>query len=516
MKPQTLFNLSNTQTGFSLLSFLAGGILIGSLAMAAMYFLSPKLGDHAAMEQSNASDEKKPLYWVAPMDANYRRDEPGLSPMGMELIPVYEDEGGLAEDGPGAISISPSVENNLGVRTAPVVLDTLHTEISTVGYVQYDEDQLIHLHPRVEGWIETLHVKASGDPIKKGQPIYALYSPQLINAQEELLLALSRKNSRLIKAAEDRLMALNLNSSFIQQLKRTKQVRQTITFYAAQDGIVDNLNIREGFFVQPGTTLMSIGVLDEVWVRAEIFERQAPFVKAGQPVTMQLDYLPGREWQGHVDYIYPTLDAKTRTIRVRMRFDNHDQVLKPNMFAQVQIHADSEQPVLLIPKEALIRTGHQDRVVLALGEGRFKSLEVTLGRVDDRSAEILEGLNPNDRVVTSAQFLLDSESSKTSDFKRMMPIKEYPRARVKGVINTLDKQQLVANISREAIEKWQRPATTMDFSLSHRLSLAALNAGDTIEFVFEVRDGNFVIVDISPDYQNPDIQNKDSKMIEGH
>ena len=159
-------------------------------------------------------------------------------------------------------------------------------------------------------------------------------------------------------------------------------MKQTLTFYAPQSGVVDNLNIREGFFVKPGTTLMSVGTLDDVWVEAEVFERQAALVNVGLPVTMTLDYLPGKRWQGEVDYVYPALDPKTRTARVRLRFKNPDALLKPNMFAQVAIHANAENDALVIPKEAVIRTGDQDRVVLALGEGRFKSVEVELGRLD--------------------------------------------------------------------------------------------------------------------------------------
>jgi Cu(I)/Ag(I) efflux system membrane fusion protein len=353
------------------------------------------------------------------MDSDYRRDGPGKSPMGMDLVPVYAAEKQSGDAGPGTIRISPDVVNNLGVRVARAKLSSLSTEIRTVGYVRYDEDQLVHIHPRVEGWIEKLYVKASGDPVEKDRPLYELYSPQLVNAQEELLLALKRDNQRLIRAAEERLLALQLSPSFIAALRRERQVRQTVSFLAPQSGVVDNLNIREGFYVQPGTTLMSIGSLDDIWVEAEVFERQAALVEVGLPVTMTLDYLPTEEWRGRVDYIYPSLDEKTRTLRVRLRFDNEAGILKPNMFAQVVIQVAPGEASLVIPREAVIRTGSQDRVVLALGDGRFKAIAVQLGRVGERYAEIRSGLGEADTVVVSAQFLLDSESSKSSDFTRM-------------------------------------------------------------------------------------------------
>jgi len=393
------------------------GMIIGCIFTVGAYSVLTPIENEQVSNVKRV--EKEPMYWVAPMDANYRKNKPGKSPMGMDLVPVYDNSAKGVDEGIGTIRISPNVINNLGVRTTLARYKRLHTQINTVGYVTYDEDKLVHIHPRVQGWIEKLHVKAIGDPVKKGQPLYEIYSPELVNAQEELLLALDRKNSRLISAAKNRLISLQLPKSSIAKLKKTNKVQQTITFYAPQNGVVENLKIREGFFVKPGSTLMSIGDLSEVWVEAEVFERQAGQVQTGTPVTMTLDYLPGKTWQGQVDYIYPTLDAKTRTVKVRLRFKNNNGEFKPNMFAQIAIHTTGDESALLIPKEALIRTGNQDRVVLALGEGSFKSVAVAVGRFDSENVEILKGLSEGEKVVSSAQFLLDSESSKSSDFKRM-------------------------------------------------------------------------------------------------
>jgi Cu(I)/Ag(I) efflux system membrane fusion protein len=574
---------------------IVGMIIGGIISFGAYKVLSPVGG-----EKITASAEKKALYWVAPMDANYRRDKPGKSPMGMDLVPVYDDGGKGPDEGPGTIRISSDVINNLGVRTTTVSYKSLHTEINTVGYVTYNEDKLVHIHPRVQGWVEKLYVKAVGDPIKKGQPLYDIYSPELVNAQEELLLALDRKNMRLISAAENRLAALQLPNSAIVKLRKTKKVQQTITFYSPQNGVVENLQIREGFFVKPGSTLMSIADLSEVWVEAEVFERQAGQVKTGTPITMTLDYMPGKTWQGQVDYIYPILDAKTRTVKVRLRFKNESYEFKPNMFAQIAIHTTGEESALLIPKEALIRTGNQDRVVLALGEGSFKSVAVRVGRFDSESVEILDGISDGEKVVSSAQFLLDSESSKSSDFKRMnhsdensvndgvvpssvwvsaqiksmmadhkmltlihdvIPEWDWPEmtmdfiatdsvdfsllkeglslhvevtknssgdyqisnihvpeggsmsdkvdpilkdalvdvssATVTGTINSLMIDHGMINISRSAIEKWDRPAETVDFITADGVSLEGFSQGVDVKFTFEVRSGNFVIVEIS-------------------
>lgn len=488
---------------------LGAGLVIGFVVSSVLFGSKPT--ETAKTSTSSKAVEKQPMYWVAPMDANYKRDKPGKSPMGMDLVPVYEDLAEGADEGAGTIRISADVINNLGVRTVSAQYKPLHNQIDTVGYVTYDEDKLVHIHPRVDGWVEKLHVKTVGSVVKKDQPLYDIYSPELVNAQEEFLLALARNNKRLVNAAQNRLVALQLPKSAVSALKKTRKVQQSITFYAPQNGVVENLKIREGFFVKPGATLMSIGDLSQVWIEAQVFERQAAQVHIGTKVTMRLDYLPGKKFTGQVDFIYPTLDAKTRTVKVRLRFDNQSGDFKPNMFAQVAIHTSDAEPALLIPKEALIRTGNQDRVVLALGGGSFKSVAVTVGRFDRESVEILTGLTEGEEVVSSAQFLLDSESSKSSDFRRMYhdsPMDadtmnntidkstKISSASITGIINSVMAGHRMVNISREAIEKWQRPAATLDFFVDETISLDNFNQGDEIKFTFEISGDDFVITDL--------------------
>lgn len=473
-------------------STLAIGLFAGAVITALVYtYMMPT--SHNSPSDSTV-DADKPLYWVAPMDPNYRRDTPGKSPMGMDLIPVYDD-GGNNADSPGTIKIHPNVENNLGVRTAKVEKKALHVPIRTVGYVQYNEDTLVHIHPRVEGWIDNLYVKAAGDYVKKGEPLYALYSPELVNAQEEYLLARTRNNKNLIEAASSRLEALQMPASAIKKLNNTGKVQHTITFTAPQTGFVDNLNVRQGFYVKPGITILSIGALDEVWVDAEIFERQSNLIEEGLAVTMTLEYLPGKEWQGQVDYVYPTLDEKTRTLKARLRFENPDYFLKPNMFAQVTIHSDLDDENLLVPTEAVIRTGTQDRVVLALGEGRFKSVEVEVGNIVNEYTEILAGLNKDDRIVTSAQFLLDSESSISSDFKRM----EEPDAAptmvwTTATINSVMIEHHMVNLDHAEIEDWGWPSMTMDFNVADDIDISQLSAGMSLHLqITKLDTGDYLV-----------------------
>lgn len=408
-----------------------GFLLLGGVAgAAATYWLTPE-APQAAVAKATSNASKEPLHWVAPMDPNYKSDKPGKSPMGMDLIPVYADSV-LGEDAPGTVRISPNVVNNLGVRTDRVIQGRLPNNITTVGYVQYSEDDMAHVHPRVEGWIEKLYVKAEGEPVEKGKPLYTLYSPTLVNAQDELILALNRGNERLVNAAKERLAALNVPEGLIRQLTKTRELQRTLTVYAPTSGVIDNLNVREGMFIKPGDRVLSIAALDEVWVIGEVFERQLSAVASDNRVAMTLDYLPGRQWTGKVDYVYPEVNPKTRTARVRMRFDNADGTLLPGMFAELNIQGARTSRQLLVPRESVIRTGQSDRLVLALGGGAFKSVAVKVGRVGVQYAEILEGVMPGDEVVTSAQFLIDSESSKTSDFLRMsaMPADSMDHAKM--------------------------------------------------------------------------------------
>lgn len=471
------------------------GVLIFT-AIAVHYFTLWNLESSGNSSKTTGSDE--PLYWVAPMDPNYKRDKPGKSPMGMDLIPVYENQNSSAEA--GAVTISPYVVNNLGVRTAQVIRGYLSPSVKTVGYVQYDEDRLVHIHPRVEGWIEKLHVNAAGDPVEDGAPLYEIYSPTLVNAQEELLLAQKRNNRLLIAAARERLSALQVTDSEIKRLENSGQVSQTVTIRAPQSGVLDQLMIREGMYVKPGMEMMSIGQLEHIWVIGEVFERQAMNVAEGDEVIMTLDYVPGRQWSGSVDYIYPSLNTKTRTTQVRVHFDNPDGYLRPGMFAQLEIATEPSEQALLIPREALIRTGTQNRVVVVLGEGQYKSIEVEVGQVADDVVEILSGLNEGDEIVSSAQFLIDSESSKSSDFKRMGQETESPDA-VWAVarIESVHKGMPMVTASHEAIKAWDWTAMTMDFVVAKDVPMSSFRAGEKLEIrISRSGDNKYRITGVRP------------------
>lgn len=400
------------------------GILIGGTFASLLLHFGQS---HVTRDPENkAADTRKPLYWVAPMDNTYRRDKPGKSPMGMDLIPVFPShDNNVNSDDTGTITISPHVQQNMGVKLATAKVAHLQTTVNAVGMITYNEDSLSHIHPRVAGWIETLYIKTDGETIAQGQKLYTLYSPQLVNAQEELIIALKRNDRGLAQSAKERLKALHLSSDFIAQLERHQKVSQTVTYYASQDGVVENLSVKEGFYVQPETKILSIAAIDTVWLKANIFEQDMSEIYLGQRFTMTLDSLPEQTIKGTVDFIYPTLDPVTRTLRVRATLANDKKAIKPNMFANVTFYDKSASPVLRIPSQAVIQTQHSRRVVLADEMGNFKSVDVKIGQMGDEFVEITHGLVPGDSIVVSAQFLIDSESSKSSDFKRMQSLEKH-------------------------------------------------------------------------------------------
>ncbi len=459
--------------------------------------------EESMSEGGNSSGEKEVLYWVAPMDANYRRDKPGKSPMGMDLVPFYKDDGG--ED--GVVKISPIVQNNLGVRITSVKKGQLDREISTVGYINFDEEKLYHLHTRVEGWVEKLEVKATGDVVKKGQKLFELYSPTLVNAQEEYVSALKSKNRILIKASKDRLISLGITLGQINQLSKTRKIQQQISYFAKHDGFIQDMKILDGMFIKPSMNVMTIAQIDTIWVVAEVFERQSGWVKEGQTVDMNVEAYPNKSWKGIVDYIYPVLDKKTRTLRVRIRFNNPQQLLKPNMFSRLIIHSSFNKNSLFVKREAIIRNGGIERVVKALGDGKFQSVAVKTGSESGNYIEIIKGLNEKDQIVTSAQFLIDSESSLTASFERMEEPKEMSmndsnqannnQVWIDGQVIDVMSGHNMLTIQHQPVPEWGWPDMLMDFPVSKTIPLNDLKEKQTIRFMVEKHDdGSIELIEI--------------------
>lgn len=351
---------------------------------------------------------RKILYWKAPMDPNFRSDKPGKSPMGMDLVPVYANGGGgEASD----VKIDPAVVNNLGVRTAEVQQGSLSDHIEAVGYVGYDEDTIASINTRADGWIEKLAVKSAGDTVHAGQLLYELFSPKLATAEREYLTALASGSQSLISVSRERMHALGFSAGEIAQLTRTRKVGDRVARYAENPGVVVSLGVSEGAYVMPATQVMKLADLRNVWILVEVDPGNAALLHKGQKADVTFGAFPGQSWQGTVDYIYPDVSAMTRTVKVRLRLPNPGLRLQPNMYAHVSLQAAPQHDVVSIPALALIRTGESERVVVALSGGRFDVCPVQTGATSGDRVEILKGLRAGQRVVTSAQFMLDSEAN---------------------------------------------------------------------------------------------------------
>ncbi|MEZ5553566.1 MAG: efflux RND transporter periplasmic adaptor subunit [Pseudomonadales bacterium] len=395
------------------------GVVIGYLAGPGEVS-DPATGPDTGVQPAPAAQaQREILYWKAPMDPNYRRDRPGKSPMGMDLVPVYADEANKAGGADNLVRIDPAVTASLGIRTGVAQFGPLQRQLHSVGYIGFDEDTLHHIHVRVEGWIEALTVHSIGDAVRRGQTLFEIYSPTLVNAQEEFLAAQRSSNAALREASGARLRAFGVSEAEIARLGRDRNVRQRVPVIAPADGVVTALGARHGMYITPMTEVISIAGIDQVWLLAEIFERQSSWVQAGAPVVVEIESIPDRQWRGRVDYVYPELDAKTRTLRARVGLDNSDGVLRPNLFARVAIDTPATAPVVHVPAEAVIRGERVSRVVVDLGGGRYQVRSVELGIESADRVAILKGISADESVVVSGQFLIDSESNAGSALGRM-------------------------------------------------------------------------------------------------
>jgi Cu(I)/Ag(I) efflux system membrane fusion protein len=352
--------------------------------------------------------------------------------------------------------------------------------------------------------VKKLLVNTVGEAVKKDQVLLQLYSPVLVNAQEEYLIALGAGDRSLVDASSKKLQALHISDQQIQQLKTTKKSSELVDINSPRDGVITELNIRDGMRITPDIEMMSIVDLSSIWMIAEIFEGEATWVKVGESAEARLSAYPGKVWKGEVEYVYPQVDPTTRTLKVRFRFTNPDGVLKPNMYANISLFAEPKLNVLSIPLEALIRSSEGNRVIVSLGDGRFQARSVSIGIESGDSIEILSGLKAGEMVVASGQFLIDSEtnlktglerldgSSKISDTQQSSPEPEKI-IEGKGIIKVLDASQHKVTLLHEPIPALNWPIMTMDFTVDNSVDLSTFKVGDHIQFILKnVTENQFI------------------------
>jgi len=367
----------------------------------------------AAVAPADAGDATKPLYYRHPHDPARTSPVPRKDEMGMDYVPVYADAAGPE------IRISPAVINNLGVRTAVARRESLPRRAEAVGYVRYDERRLEQVRPRAEGWIEDLAVRAVGETVSAGQRLFTIYSPMLESAQQEYLDALRIGNGDLIDASRERLRALGLDAATASRLAASGRASGRVPFHAPISGVVTELGAREGTMLTPDMTAMTITALSSLWVIAEVPESQAGWLRAGAQAELRFPSLPGQVVSGRVEYVYPELNLETRTVRARITLDEPPVEIRPNMLATVSLLGEPGAEAVTIPRSALIRSGRENRVVIALDAGRFLPRRVVPGPESGDEVVIREGLAEGERVVIAGQFLLDSEANLRAGLERL-------------------------------------------------------------------------------------------------
>jgi len=395
-------------------------LLIGS---GIGFLISSGKSSGSATHQVPAT-EPKVLFYRNPMNPAITSPVPAKDEMGMDYIPVYPEESSGSAALAGTVRIDPTIVQDMGVRTATVKRSTLSRNIRTIGRVTYDEQRVARLHPKYDGWVEKLFVDKTGDLIKKGSMLLSIYSPQLVSTQEEYLLALDNAEklkdspfadvregaASLLRSSKERLQLLDVPKHQIDQLTVERKVMKGMHIHSPFDGIVMNIGAREGERITPQTELYMIADLTRVWVIVDLYEDDIPWVRTGDTAKMEVSGIPGRIFTGKVAYIYPYLEAKTRTVKIRLEFGNKGLALKPEMFANVDINSNKRVDAIVVPSEAIVRTGTQEQVFVRRSPGQFEPRSVTVGVTSNGQTQIMSGLEQGEIVVTSSQFLLDSES----------------------------------------------------------------------------------------------------------
>ncbi len=402
---------------------------------------------------TGATGERKIAYYKSTMNPGETSPQPGKDSMGMDMVPVYENAANESQ----TIAIDPSTIQTMGIRTAEVARGPLRRLIRTVANVDYDETALADVTTKYKGWIEKLYVDATGALVNPGDPLFEIYSPELYSAQTEFLAALggesgspSTEDRALLDSARTKLKFYDISDAQIAELEKTRQAKKTLTVSAPISGFVVEKNVVAGQMVDAGMKLYRLADIGVVWVYAQVYEQDLSAVQLGQEATMTLSYLPDRKFRGRVTYVYPTVDEKTRTARVRMEFHNPGYFLKPGMFATVELVADIAPSALLVPDSAVLRSGQKNTVFIALPGGKFEARTVALGlQAQDDMDQVLAGLSEGERVVTSGQFMLDSESQLREAIQKMSNPGESPAAAIApGASETINTAPLGTNVDK--------------------------------------------------------------------
>ncbi len=487
-----------------------------------------KAADQPAPTAATGAGKKKILYYRNPMGLPDTSPVPKKDPMGMDYVPVYE---GAEEESSGTqIKITTEKVQKLGVRTELAALRELTRTVRAVGTLQIDERRVTTVAPRFEGWIEQLHVNTTGEQVARGQPLMEVYSPDLITAQQEYLIAakgieavkeggpeIQASMRRLMAGALDRLRNWNISDLELQQLEKGGAIQRTITLRSPVSGVVIEKPALKGMRFMPGEALYQISDLSSLWVLAEVFEQDLGLVRPGQSAKITVNAYPGRTFNGKIAFLYPTVTPETRTAKVRIELSNAGGLLKPAMYANVELAAGPRRKVLAIPASAVIDSGVRQVALVQLAEGRFEPREVKLGARADDYVEILQGVKEGEAVVVAANFLIDAESNLKAALGGLTPHGGHgggtgPQAEAKakakapgvshlgaGTVDAIDAKAGTVRITHGPIPTLKWPGMTMDFMLANSSLAASVKPGAGVAFEFvERKPGEYVVTKLEP------------------
>lgn len=470
-----------------------------------------------------AKKGRKPLYYRNPMGLPDISPIPKKDQMGMDYIPVYEDEGDGEATSSNQIKISVGKIQKLGVRTETATTRRLDRIVRASGRVEMDERKTFTISPKFEGYVERLHVNITGQKVYKGQALFEVYSPELVSAQQEYQIAAQGIQSlkdgsieaqagmqQLADSSLLRLRSWDISEDQIKALAKSGLTKRTLTFRSPVNGVVTEKKAMQGMRFLPGETLYQVADLSSVWILADVFEQDIGQVKAGALAKIKISAYPSKIFEGEITYVYPVLNEATRTVPVRIELSNPGQLLKPAMFAQVELPVGGDKEVLTVPESAVIDSGTRRIVLVQLGEGRFEPRHVKLGARSDKYVEVLEGIKEGEQVVVSANFLIDAESNLQAVFKNMVshgekddasPDKKSVTAghKADGSVESIDANDGTLSIKHEPIETLKWPAMTMEFKVANHSLLKGVEPGLAVEFEFvERQPGEWVITNIKP------------------
>ena len=472
-------------------SRLLGAAALLALAAGGIGFTVAQQWEGSHDPESAKPAARKILYWYDPMIPAEHHDGPGLSSMGMQTIPRYADEAGAGSAAPG-ISIDPSASQALGLRTVLVRRGALASSVTATGTIDFNQRDIAVVQARTGGFVQRVYARAPGDIIGAGAPLADLLVPEWGGAQAEFLAVRRTGNAALTQAARQRLMLLGMSSGTIASVERAGRPHNVITISTPTRGVIKTLNVRAGMTMMAGQTLAEVNGLGTVWLNAAVPEAIAGPLKPGQTVQATLAAFPGETLSGRVSAILPETQADSRTLTIRIELPNRGGRLRPGMFATVSF-GGATQPALLVPSEALIRTGKRTLVMLALDKGRYRPAEVQIGRESGDDTEILAGLSEGEKVVASGQFLIDSEASLSGVEARPIgaatPTAAAKPAATGTLYETVGKiEQITANsvtLSHEPVPAIGWPAMTMTFALANPGIARGFKAGDRVRFGFD-------------------------------